>query len=253
MMKTGILQINDKGLIYKDIMSKSIISKIKEGKWKENLGIKGESIDDIKIDFARRNIFIIVQGEQIYVKLIEIPKVSKRKLYSIVKAELKYHFKNIDVDSIMFTYDVFKDNGKSLEIIVFCLNWDKGNIIEKCVEKGANIKGVYPIQFCILNNYKKLIKEHEYILAFLYDSKLYLLACIDGKVLVNSVVRDFNKDNFEENVDKFKEKCEVTGVIKNLKNIFLLNLPYQDIIRTLSKKYNCNDLGTICKNKLEVI
>lgn len=252
-MKNGILQVNDNGLIYKDIVSKNLINKIKEGNWKKGLGIEGRNIDDIKIDFHSRNVFIIVQGEQIYVKLIEIPKVNKRKLNSIIKAELKYHFKNIDIDSIMFTYDVFKDNGKSLEIIVFCLNWDKDNIIEKCVEKGANIKGVYPIQFCILNNYKKLIKEREYILTFLYDNKLYFLACIDGKILANSVIQDFDKDNFEEIMDKFKEKCEVTGVIRNLKNVFLLNLPYQDIVQTLSKKYNCNDLGTICKDKLEVI
>ncbi|AWI03771.1 hypothetical protein [Clostridium drakei] len=252
-MKSGILQINEKGLIYNDIMSKSLIGKIKEGTWKEDLGIKGKSIDDIKIDFHSRNIFIIVQGEQIYVKLIQIPKVSKRKLNSIIKTELRYHFKSIDIDNIMFTYDVFKDNGKSLEIIVFCLNWDKDNIIEKCVEKGANVKGVYPIQFCILNNYKKIIKEHEYILAFLYDNKLYLLACIDGKIFANSVVQDVHIDNFEQIMDKFKEKCRITGVIGNLKNIFLLNLPYQDIVKTLYKKYNCNDLGTICKDKLEVI
>ncbi|NMM61389.1 hypothetical protein HBE96_01475 [Clostridium sp. P21] len=252
-MKNGILQVYDEGFIYRDIVKKSFINKIRGNKWKESLGIKVKNIDDIKVELRNKNIFVIVQGEQVYVKLIEVPKVGRKKLYSVIKSELEYRFKNMDMDKIMFTYDVFKDNGKSLDVIVFCLNWDKDNAIEKCVKKGGSIKGIYPIQFCILNNYKKLIREHEYIFTFLYEYKLYLLACVNGKILANSVIKSFDKDSIQENIDKFKENCEVNGIFKNLNNIFLLNLPYEDLIQKLSLKYNCSDLGTICKDKLEVI
>lgn len=251
MIKNGILEVNDEGLIYKDLMSKNLINKIKGHKWKKSLGIKGKDIDDIKIDFKNKNIFILVQGEQIYVKLIEIPKVNKRKIYSVIKSELKYHFKNID--NIMFTYDLFKDNGKSLEVIVFCLNWTKDNIIEKCLKKGANIKGIYPMQFYILNKYKKSIREHKYIFVFFHRNKLYLLACIDGKVLANSVITDVKKEDFIETIDRFKEKCEAIAVIKVIKKIFFLNIPYEDIIEKLSEKYNCSDLGKSSKDELEEI
>ncbi len=251
MIRNGILEINEEGLIYKDSLSKNLIDKIKGDKWKERLKIRGKDIEDIKIDFKNKNIFIVLQGEQVYVKLIEIPKVNKRKIHFVIKNELKYHFKNID--NIMFTYDVFKDNGKSLEVIVFCLNWTKENIIEKCVEKGANIKGIYPIQFYVLNNYKKSIKEHKYIFAFLDEYKLYLLACVDGKVLANSVIRDLKKENFEENIDKFKEKCETIDVMNGIKKVFLLNIPYEDIIEELSQKYDCSDLGKLSKDELEGI
>jgi hypothetical protein len=251
MIKNGILEVNDEGVIYKDFISKNLINKIKGHKWKKGLGIKGKDIDDIKIDFRNKNIFILVQGEQIYVKLIEIPKVSKRKIYSVIKSELKYHFKNID--NIMFTYDVFKDNGKSLEVIVFCLNWTKDDIVEKCVEKGANIKGIYPIQFYVLNNYKKNIKEHQYIFVFWNANKLYLLGCVDGKVLANSVIRDLKKESFEENIDKFKEKCEAINVMKGIKKVFFLNVPYVNIMEKLSEKYDCSDLGELSKDELEGI
>ncbi len=251
MRKRAILEIGDEGLVYKDIINKSFMNKIKTDKWQKKFKIKGKNVEDIKIDFNNKNIFIIIQGEEIYVKFIEVPKVSKRKLYFLIKDELKYRFKNID--NIMFTYDIFKDNGKSLELIVFCLNWNKDQVIEQCAKRGANIKGIYPIQFCALNSCKKNIKEHQYIFIFLDENKLYFLACVNEKVMANSVIENFSKEKFIEEVDKFINKCETFSIEKKFKNIFFLNVPYEDLIINLSKKYNCNSFGTISKDELETL
>ena len=181
-----------------------------------------------------------------------LPKVNKNKLYFLIKDELRYKFKKID--NIMFTYEVTKDKGRNVEVIVFCLNWNKSDLISKCVEKGAEIKGIYPIQFHIFNNYRKRIKDVNYIFIFIMQNNLYFLGCSDNEIIGDSVCKmlDFNKEMFIDELEKFKIKCCNIRNLKDFYNLYFLDFPHKDLIENLSAQYKCTDLGSIDKDKLQV-
>lgn len=244
MRKKVLLEVYNDSLAYKEIIRKSVIDKIITLKKHNIINIKAKDIDDIKIDFKNKNLFIIVDGEEIYVKLMTFPKVKQENLHEFIKEELQYRFKNID--NIMFTYQITKDNGSSLEVIVFCLNWSKYNLIKKCTERGGKIKGIFPMQFCILNNYKNRIKDKNYILIFIHENILYLLACSDNKMIANSVMKTFTEDSFIDELKKFQVKCSISQEHDQFNKIFFLNFPYKTLIKDAEELYSCIDLGNDC-------
>jgi hypothetical protein len=244
--KNGVLEISDQHLSYKDSFKESFINKINGKKRMDRIDVKAQCLDDIKVSLKNKNLFLIIHGEEVFVKYMILPKVKEEKLYVLIKEELSYIFKKID--NIMFTYDIFKDNGAYLDIVVFCLNWNKSDIIKKCINKGAEISGVCPVQFHILNNYRKKIKEKNYILIFSLQDSLYFLGCKEDKIIGNSVCKIFQKKNFFEELEKFHVKCCSIQKDVQFTSMFFLDFPYKDLIENLATEYKCTDLGEINKN-----
>lgn len=248
MKKTGVLEITDQYLLYKSLLDKGIIGKIKNRKL-EKLEIKGEDLKDIKVDLKNRSLFLVIHGEEVYVKYMTLPKVKKEKIYFLIKSELEYRFKRID--NIMFTYEVFKDNGISLDVIVFCLNWNKPDLLKECVDKGGEIKGIYPVQFHVLNKYKNKIMEKEYIFVFFMEKNLYFLGCCNDKVIGNTLCKNYDRKKFMAELEKFQIKCCGISNFRNFSSIFFLNFPDKALIETLSEEYHCIDLGDIDKECID--
>ncbi|MBV7275048.1 hypothetical protein JMF89_04935 [Clostridiaceae bacterium UIB06] len=251
MRKTVLLQVCDDGLRYKEVLGKGFIVRVTNMNKYEKSDIKINDIRQLKVNFKKKNLFIILDGEELYIKIMILPKLKKEKIYEIIRSELEYRFKNID--NIMFTYQIIKDNGSNLEAIVLCLNWSRMDLVEDCVKRGAKLKGIYPIQFCILDNYKRIIKEKKYIFTFLYKGILYFLACSDNKIIANSVVKPFIEKNFMNELDKFRTKCNVLEVFKDLPKIVLLNLSSEGLIKNIKKLYKCYDLGNICEDEIQFV
>lgn len=246
--RTGILEISDQWLLYKSLLKKGFKEKILHNKL-DNSEIRAKDIKDIKVDLKNKSLFFIVHGEEIYVKYMILPKVKKEKLNSLIKNELEYRFKKID--NIMFNYEVFKDSGINLEVIVFCLNWSKVDLLEECVKNGGEIKGIYPVQFHVLNNYRKRIKEKDYIFVLFMEKNLYFLGCQDSKIIGNSLCKIYRRERFIEELEKFKIKCCAMSNFGDFSSIFFLGFQDKDLIESLSKEYNCTDLGNIDKKDLE--
>lgn len=247
-MKNGILEICDQYLSYRNLLKKGLIRNIVNKKNISNFEIKERCLDKMKVDLKNRNLFLLIHGEEVYTRYMILPKVKKEKLYFLIKNELKYRFKNLE--NIMFTYEIFKDNGTNLEVIVFCLNWNKSGLIKECVNRGGEIKGIYPVQFHILNNYRKKIKEENYIFIFSLQNNLYFLGCHKDKIIGNSVCKTFSKEKFMDELEKFKIRCCNIRDFKCFSSMFFLDFPYKDLIENLSKEYNCTDLGELEKDNL---
>ncbi|MCT8976044.1 hypothetical protein N4T77_05480 [Clostridium sp. CX1] len=243
--KKGILEIFENHMSYRDLFSISLLHRINKRRKKESLKIEADSIQDIKIHVRNKNLFIVVHGEEVYVKLITLPKVSKEKLYFIIKQELRVRFENLD--SIMFTYEILKDNGNSLDIIIFCLNWNGVNLVEKCIEAGGEVKGIYPIQFCILNSYRNQIKSENYVLVFSLEGNVYLVGYYKDRIVGNTVLKNFNLEGLKEELDIFIVKCNILSKAKEMPAIFFLNFFNKELIQSLSKDYICEDLGELDK------
>lgn len=248
MKRKGILEISDQYLSYKDVVSKGIIN----NKQIDSFEIKAKNLEEIKVDFKNKKLFLIIHGEEVYVKHMTLPKVNKNKLYFLIKDELRYKFKKID--NIMFTYEVTKDKGRNVEVIVFCLNWNKSDLISKCVEKGAEIEGIYPIQFHVFNNYRKRIKDANYIFIFIMQNNLYFVACSGNEIIGDSVCKmiDFNNEMFIDELEKFKMRCCNLRNAKDFYNLYFLDFPHKDLIENISVQYKCTNLGIIDKGKLQV-
>lgn len=248
--KKALIEISNNNLKYKEVVGKSLIDKFMKLKKCEKYNFKVEKLEDIKIDFANKNLFIVIDGEEVYVKFMMLPKVKKEKLQEIIKSELEYRFKNID--SIMFTYQIIKDNTLTLEVVVFCLNLKELDLIEKCIKRGGKVKGIYPIQFCIWDSYKKVIKDSKYILIFIYENVLYFLACFNNKIIANSVIKVFTEKSFMEELDKFQVKCRTSEVCEDFSKIFFLNFLNKNIISNTEKIYKCIDLGNINEDTIKI-
>ncbi|WP_404660471.1 hypothetical protein [Haloimpatiens myeolchijeotgali] len=219
--KNTILEINDRNL--------SIIN-----------NQKLKNLKDVNVDLKNRNLYLVVEGERVYIKLLTIPKVKKNKIYTIVKNELRFYFKNIE--DLIFDYVISKELNTSYEIIVFCINSKTLNPFKNYINSNTKIKGVNLIQFVFLNYFKKYIKEVNYIMIFYYNSNLYIIDILKKYMLYNTIMKDFN-GNEEEFFNEFnyilKSHINFNQV---LENIYLVNFQFENIKSKISKKYNCKEL-----------
>lgn len=251
MRKAVLLQVCDDGLRYKEALARGFIGRLMNLNKYEKSDMKINNIRQLKVNLKKKNLFIILDGEELYIKIMILPKLKKEKLYEIIRSELEYRFKNID--NIMFTYQIIKDNGSNLEAIVLCLNCSRMDLVEECIKKGAKLKGIYPIQFCILDNYKRIIKDKKYIFTFLYKDILYFLACSDNKIVANSVVKPFIEKNFMNELNKFQTKYSALEAFGDFSKIVLLNFSNEGLIENIKKLYKCDDLGDIREDEIQFV
>lgn len=241
--KKALLEINDKNIVYKEMIKSNSLMKLFNKNGKNYKHIKIEDFEKIKVDLKNKNLFVLVHGEEIYVKIMTLPKLKNRKLYNLIREELKNRFKNID--NIMFSYEILKDNGYNLEVIVFCMNWDKVNMLKSYNDSSINIEGIVPIQFYILEKYKNKIKEENYVVILILEEIVYFIACHKQKVIFNNVFKNSNRESFFDYFDQFKLKLGILVPNISFQTIMFINFPYKDLIENISHEYKCEDLGNI--------
>jgi len=148
------------------------------------------NIKDFKVDIKNKNLYILVEGETVYIKMVTLPIVKKYLINDMIKNELRYYYK--DIDHISFTYKLIKEDKFNMELIVFCLKGNNLDILENSIENNVNLKKVNLIQFCFNNYYLNKINVKNYILVFYYNSNLYFLICCNNEIVANNIV------NFED-------------------------------------------------------
>jgi len=128
------------------------------------------NIKDLQMYIRNKNLYVIVEGESVYIKMVTLPVVKKHLINELIKNELRYYYK--DIDHISFTYKLIKKDKVNMEIIVFCLKGNNLDILNSCIDNNSNLKKVNLIQFCFKNYYCNKINENNYILVFYYKSRL---------------------------------------------------------------------------------
>lgn len=216
----------------------------------DNLEIKLDSDEIINTNIKGKDIFVLIDEEQIFIKLISIPNVKKSHFNLIIENELKYLFK---YDSQkLYSYSIFKKHKSSIELLIFCFNSEKLFIIDKSVKYKQNFKAFYLIQFCFLCYFNNIIKDKDYFFIFLYNSSLYLLECIEDNLINNKLIKDF-KGSYDEFIQAFNdmEDNSYKEYKRNgKKKIYHCNFIYSNIIVEVSKSYECVDLGCISRKDI---
>lgn len=205
--------------------------------------------NELKVDLKNKNLYLIIEGEEVYIKNLVIPKVEYEMIHEIIKNELSYYFGKIE--NMLFTYTIFKENKNDFEILVFCINYDKTSLLEQIIDGSNNIKKISLIQLCFLNYFQKQIDVKNYIFIFVYNNILYLIAVQDNKMIYNNLVREQNFYlKFKKIVFQFIDKFLYLTDKSELEKIYFVNYSDEKTIDELSINFRCKILGNVENRKI---
>lgn len=207
-----------------------------------------DALKEVNIGVNGKKLFIIIEDEEIFIKLITIPKSSKESINKIIKNEIIYYFN--DNKNIIYTYSVFKESKDTTEVIVFCINSEKINLLEKHIYKGR-LKKISLIQFCFLNYLDYLISSKNFTFIFCYNNRLYLLGCFENQILINSVINmDLNQEELFNTICVFVNNCIHVYHDVEIDTIYFANYYNAILEKKLAGYYKCVFLGNVDNSEI---
>lgn len=205
-------------------------------------------LKEAQFSLKSRKAYVVLEGEKINIKMMTFPKVKNKELYKLIIEELTNYYNS--VDKIYFNFTVIKDNGKSLDIIVFYSNEGKIKKLEKYILGNSHIRGVYLIQFCFLQNFRATIMHEDFIFAFMYKAKLYFLFCINKKIVYNNMVTYTEEvAKISNSIFEFMESCRINNGCE-IKNIYIANIDERVCTDITLKGYYVENLGSMDEKSL---
>jgi hypothetical protein len=180
---TNVLEIGDNYIVRHERVRRLFKYSYKSFRW--NLS---EPLD-IPMDLNFKKACVILNDEQLHIKLMTLPKSRPEILKDLIKRELFYWFK--DAETMAFDYEILQENNNNCELLVFSTSCRNMNLLEKHLNNNARIAGVYLIQFCFLKCFKDKLKEKNYLFIFNYMESLYMQYCLEGKIFHSQI----NKEN----------------------------------------------------------
>jgi len=160
---------------------------------------------------------IILEGEEIFVHNIFVPKVNKIKLDLIVKNQVIKIF--YDIENIIFNYEIIRNKRGKLEVAIFCINVKDSLLMNRELFLGANINSVIPIQQLYTNKYNKKIKNGEFTLIIYRNRYVYIIEVENGTIRANRVING-SKENV--NIEILAFLREISGEEHNNKGIYII-------------------------------
>lgn len=207
-----------------------------------------ELLDDAKASLKIKRAVFVLDGVDINIKTITLPKLKKKVLNDLIKNELLYYFK--DLDSIVFRYSVFKEYNNKQDILVFCIDKRRINLALRYMNNNVKLRGVYLIQFCFLNCFKAKLKDKNYIFMFVHREKLYLLYVVENK-LFNCVIHKCAPidNNAKNHLNNFMESCHMLYETE-INTVYMANFSEEEVYKCKLEKINMINLGRINARKL---
>lgn len=208
-------------------------------------------IDEKSLDYKdvnnkfEKNVIIIMENEEIYIKYITVPRVRRDEVERIVRDELRFYYRT-DTD-ITFSYSILKKSKTSMELVVFYINSNSLNTI--ALKNIKSIKSIYLIQFCYTKYVKSISKLNNYVIAFIYKQNLYFVFCEAGLIKYNYIFRNFNESaiEFETCLNYFMNLNK--DIEDNLNMIYISGFR-EETICGLRISYCFENLGNIEQSEL---
>ncbi|WP_026881306.1 hypothetical protein [Clostridium akagii] len=186
---------------------------------------------------------LIMCGQEIYIKKINVPNLNGNALEKVIKDELKFYYRV--TEEIVFSYHVLRKNKNNLELLVFYINSER---LEKLdIKTLYNVKAVYMVQFLYIEYVNRIIDNGNYILAFNHDNYFYLIYCED-KILKADDVQIYFKESeiqFQKHIFNF---CRINNIsINSVENLILAGL---NNYGSFDIKCGVKNLGYLEKSKI---
>lgn len=172
---------------FKITVLKTKINKIKynlESAYKQKLILKG-----------RKQYSIVIEGNDFNMSIFNFPNCKKKNLDTLIYNELTYSHHSSN-ENLIYSYEILKSNKNTITTAVFHLDFPSKKL-EEILDKYKNIwiRGIFLIQFCVLNYVKRKIKSLNYAVIFTYNNTLYCLCCKDNVIIDNCMLRDISDVN----------------------------------------------------------
>lgn len=155
-------------------------------------------IGNIHVNLRSKKVYVVIEGEEIYIKYFDFPRVNDNKLYELINNELNYLYRN---EKFIFNYKKIKQSSKSIEVAVFYLRAENLNSINKLIST-QELKAVRLIQFCFFNYYKEIIKEKDYFMFFKHSKSGYMIFVRNSSIYANEVYC-ISEDKEYDRIKKF--------------------------------------------------
>lgn len=225
-------------------------SSVKFRQWglKSEVEIKDcRPLDAIKIDRAmsKNKVYFIYAGEELFIKLLELPHLRLSIINEMIISELKYLFK--EVYDLSYSYKVLKRKKNALSILLYCVSSSNNKIL---LDYSLRVRGIYLIQLCILDIIQSSNNSEDSISVILYNNDLYMISCLQKKIVGSTFIKEYNgsKTDFYRNLqyvlDGYKKMQSYFDTQKEIK-IYFVNFNSKEIIEELSETYSCEDKGKI--------
>lgn len=226
---------------------KSISYEVKSSYFKKNVVYCTEISKEL-IEIKNKSLYIIIEGEEVYIKTLLIPKCNNSSVRRIICQELNISLNN--AETLTYSYKILSKTKNVLEILAFYLNSEKLAKLKVYNINKNKLKLINVIQFYIFNYYYKDIKEKVYLLAFAYNNNLYILGCNNNSVILNSLIKNYSSiDNVEKIISLIHKNF--SSINDNIiGKIYLANLSGSKLLQELSEHYEVCDLGILSKEQL---
>lgn len=246
--KNSVIEIEDKYIYLNDYNRKNLLTRnIKDSVERKIIGSRNMPTN-LNVDIKNRNIHFILNGEKIFVKLISIPKIKRAYIDKVIRGEIEYYFK--DIENLIYSYNIYKEEKDSIDVLVFCLNWKEIDILKDVKINKNSIKGVWLIQFCFLKFFMKDFIEKQFIFTFIYNNKIYFIACKDNKLICNNIIEHYNEVEFVEYLKQFIQDSSNKISEESFNTVYFSNFENKDMIKQSRVHYNCKDLGSVSREDI---
>ncbi|WP_454053829.1 hypothetical protein [Clostridium sp. Marseille-Q7071] len=201
-------------------VKKTILNNIKFNKEYSNEQIKS-------ISLKNKTIMLVIEGEELFIKTMSIPKVSKRYVYYVLRNEITEQYG----ENVMFSYEIIKEEKTCYNIILYCFHENKYSLLKNSSIYNCNGLRINFIQNYVKDLYFKEIEDKNFILLFNYRNYIYLLKVKNNILTYNKVINslNFTYDEVNEAIKRFIEKN------KKDYNMYSINLSeyIQDIYNSI--------------------
>jgi hypothetical protein len=216
------LEVSTQRILGTEFSKSIMLNKVNDFFEKNTYYKETENIKEFQIDIKNKNLYVLVEGETVYIKIITLPVVKKHQINDLIKNELRYYYK--EIDHIAFTYKLIKEDKFNMEVLVFCLKGNNLDILKNSIDNNIKLKRVNLIQFCFKNYYSNRIHEKNYVFVFYYSFNLYFLICHNGEIMVNNILSTTETLSFKfsDVMNEFLEKYNENA--KLCKKIYYANI-----------------------------
>lgn len=218
----------------------------KRNKTTDTLTLK--SMEEMDASEFNKNLFVIIEEEDIHIKHLVVPKVDEKTLNSILSNKL-YYLYGKKAEEIFYTYEKWSTRGKQIEILLYCINCEK--LKELQIHKNKlKLHKVNLIQTCFIKYYLKRIKEKDYIMIFKYNKSIYFLALVDGKIIGNKFLKSYNNEQISNALSFIMNKLK--NYREWMSNIYYANLEENTInqIKEFQEENKLINLGNLTEQQI---
>jgi hypothetical protein len=239
------------------VLKQNLILELREDKnfaWKlKSRFFKKQVLSCIEIskeffEIKNRNLYIIIEGEEVYIKTFFIPKCSKEAIRRIICQELNMFFNN--AENLTYSYKIISKTKDVLEILAFYLNSEKLAKLKGYDVNRNKLKVINIVQFYVFNYYYKNIKEKVYLLIFTYNDNLYILGCNNKNVISNTLIKNYKGVYNDETILSLIKKHYSSINNHKTQKIYLANFSDDILLERLGTYYEVYNLGVFSNEQL---